>query len=418
MSLKSLFDLEAKEDKEFDEKEIVTSVFKPIKDYMAKKKEIELEEDAKEELDDFSNPEKYYQEKDFDFCRKQAFLTFPQTKLKIDDLKWWFEGTSNGKSHYPKIKEACYALEHHKDGNLHWHVYLGFSKKVHTKNFRYFDAVSEDRKVQEHPHIQKVYNKYGLIEYMSKEDYEIHTTNLDLEKYKAAVMGKKKYDYFYEKIMKDEMTVDQVVDERPGLFPNIRKLMDAKVCYDSLKKAAKTDCKFTQDFNGLKKRHWWIYGLSDCGKTYFLKHKWLDVYKNDCFQISYDNNLYGYVNQRILWMDEFDGQYNMQFINSLCDGGKKFRVKYSEAIVHEEPLVIICSNHRPDCIYVKEVEKDHNIINTIYNRFRIMYMHWFQDKDGSRKIYEEKDLKPLINYPMLLEKEYKGIDVNALIDLH
>lgn len=417
MSLKDLFDMEAKEDKDCDEKEVVKSVFKPIKEYMAKKKEIELEEDKKiDDDDEFNDPEKYYQEEGFDFCRKQVFLTFPQTKLTIEDLKWWFEGISNGKSHYPKIKEACYALEHHKDKNLHWHIYIGFSKKVHTKNFRYFDAVSQDRKIQEHPHIKKVYNKYGLIDYMSKEEYKIYCTNLDLEKYKAAVMGKKKYDYFYDKIMKDEMTVLQVVDERPSLFPNIRKLMDAKVAYDSLKKAAKTTGKFTQDFHGVKKRHWWIYGISDSGKTFFRKNKWTDYYKDDSFQISYDNNFYAYGNQRILWMDEFDGQYQIPYINRLCDGEAKVRVKFGEAEINPDPFIVICSNYHPYEIWKANIEYGHQSLDPILNRFRIMFI--WKDSDGNRWIYEENE-----KYHHLYEhsswlKDIKGIDVNSLIDLH
>jgi hypothetical protein len=384
---------------------------------MAKKKEIELKEDDKDDdIDDFNDPEKYYQEENFDFCRKQVFLTFPQTKLTIDDLKWWFEGSSNGKSHYPKIKEACYTCEHHKDKNLHWHVYIGFSKKIHTKNFNYFDCCSEDRKTIEHPHIKRVYNKYGLIDYMTKENFKIYTTNLDLDKYKAAVLGKKKYDYFYEKIMKNEMTVKEVVDQRPGLFPNIRKLMDAKVAYDSLKDSETKKDKYTMDYNGLKKRHWWIYGISDSGKTYFLKNKWTKYYPSDSFQVSYDNNFYGYVTQRILWFDEFEGQYNIHFLNRLCDGEAKVRVKYGEAKINADPLVIVCSNYHPYDVYRVYIENQGKSYESLKNRFRIMYI--WKDNDEKRWMYEENDkYSHLIDKPGWL-KEIKGIDVNRLIELH
>lgn len=99
---------------------------------------------------------------------------------------------------------------------------------------------------------------------------------------------------------------------------------------------------------------------------------------NDWFKIPYDLNWVGYENQRYLYADEFKGQVTIQYLNELCDGGKHLEVKYASAILHEEPIIMICSNYCPeDCYHNANKE----MIRTLLNRFNVIEL---------TKIYESE----------------------------
>lgn len=56
-----------------------------------------------------------------------------------------------------------------------------------------------------------------------------------------------------------------------------------------------------------KKRHFWIYGPPNSGKT---------TYKNknlgNAFEIPKNNDFYGYAGEKVMWIDEFKGQLTIQ----------------------------------------------------------------------------------------------------------
>ncbi|QCO93527.1 replication-associated protein [Gopherus associated circular DNA virus 8] len=112
-----------------------------------------------------------------------------------------------------------------------------------------------------------------------------------------------------------------------------------------------------------KKRHHWIYGGSNTGKTTYLRKK---MQEGSWFQIPTNNDWIGYDNEENLWIDEFKGQLTVQQLNSMCDGGAKMNVKGSTTMLSWTPTVWVCSNYSIDDCYKK---CDSELLSTLKNRF-------------------------------------------------
>lgn len=82
-----------------------------------------------------------------------------------------------------------------------------------------------------------------------------------------------------------------------------------------------------------KRRHLWISGPPNCGKTW-----WKDnMIPEPKFEIPRNNDWTGYSGERNLWIDEFKGQLTIQQLNSICDGGVKVNCKCSGTVLTKNP---------------------------------------------------------------------------------
>jgi len=92
------------------------------------------------------------------------FLTYSQSRLTRDVITQWF-------SRQARVKRVIVGMEHHQDGNTHWHVTIEYDHKKDIRNERYFDIEGE------HPNIKTwdravTYEQwfYNHWQYCKKED--------------------------------------------------------------------------------------------------------------------------------------------------------------------------------------------------------------------------------------------------------
>jgi len=97
---------------------------------------------------------------------KAFFLTYSQSVLPRDAVSNFFTRQS-------RMKRLIVGLEHHQDGNLHWHVLIEYDVPKDVRNARHFDIQGE------HPNVllwqrsgQQTYEQWFLNhwEYCKKED--------------------------------------------------------------------------------------------------------------------------------------------------------------------------------------------------------------------------------------------------------
>jgi len=93
-----------------------------------------------------------------------VFLTYSQSTLERRRITEWFAGQQ-------RIKRCIIGMEHHEDGNLHWHVTIEYESKRDIRNERFFDIDGE------HPNIKTWDRKttyeqwlYNHWKYCKKED--------------------------------------------------------------------------------------------------------------------------------------------------------------------------------------------------------------------------------------------------------
>lgn len=303
------------------------------------------------------------------YRRKTFFLTYSQTTLTKKDLevKWNFPGS--GKY---AIDEMVFALEHHKDGNLHWHVYLNFKHRITVSNLIFFDCFSTTSQKMEHPNVHKVWYIDGLLKYMDKEKYKVYEYGISLKSKSFARKKHLKYSKNLMSFCKDEISLYELINREPHLLLSAKKLVEGKSLYKSSKDSELI--RYRSNINKSKKRHFWIYGDTNSGKTYYKEHILKERHPNDWFDIPYNNDYFGYNGERFLFADEYDGQLTIWQLNLLCDGGAKVNIKGSSTIIYEFPIVYVFSNHSISDVYQKVGEKNPNLLQTLYSRFTELYM--------------------------------------------
>lgn len=281
----------------------------------------------------------------FNFNRKTVFLTYAQSDCltKEDVLAHW-------KAKH-ELSEYIVALERHQDGSPHIHAYLHFQKQVHTRNERYFDLVSPHCGKQFHPNIKtpsKADAKQNVKQYCIKGGDYIAS---------CPVMGKR------EQLMQDfakEGLTKKFVKENPSIMTmNFSSLMAWSKFLGH--QAAQPEIRTLP-----KKRHLWITGPSNTGKTIWLK-AFIQVHEHPN-QIPINNDFQFCSEETdLLYIDEFKGSITLQTMNAICDGRFQVNTKGSSLILGY-PLVVIVSNFYFEQIYTKvtQVEKD-----AFHNRFNV-----------------------------------------------
>lgn len=173
------------------------------------------------------------EEKKFRCNARHFALTYAQCTIDFDEMKTWLE--TFWAPHCLTIGQ-----EHHADGGKHFHIYLGFVKKKNIKNSRYWDFKGF------HPNWGAVKSIEGWKKYCKKEGFRIYEktnrlTPLDVE------LGSKK-----------RMIEDQEY-ERQWLEGQDREEITYPITL------------FGHTINkpdpAYKRRHLWIVGPPDAGKT-------------------------------------------------------------------------------------------------------------------------------------------------------
>jgi hypothetical protein len=312
-------------------------------------------------------------------------LTYSQSSLTLKDLETKFPYPSNGKMEF---SEMLFAQEHHKDGNLHWHVYLNYKRRVTVSETSFFDCYCIGTNSYEHPHIKKVWNVDGLMVYMNKEKYKIYEYGMHLESKNFARKKHVKYSKYLKMYLDDKICLHQLIDKQPNLLLSSKKLIEGKNLYKISKNG--DVIRYRNSVPIHKKRHFWIYGKTDSGKSYYIENIIKKQHPNDCFLIPYNNDFFGYNGERIFIADEFSGQIPIWQLNLICDGDSKVNIKGSSTVLYKFPVVYVLSNYSIKEAYEKVYEKNPEIVDTLYSRFRELYMDKWDIFDCSNGFSLEK----------------------------
>lgn len=181
-----------------------------------------------------------YDEKSFRFNATSVFLTYP----KFDISPEAFFGLWKSKIPGTTILKHVISREEHKDGTFHLHAYFLFSKKIDTKNPRFFDVEGH------HPNIKVVTRTPDKVfAYIMKHGNYI--TDVDL-------VGSNWKNYIRRKADLEAWSRDMQHRNLP-LPPAVITLPEGQRI-EPLKKDRRTGV-------AIKKRHIWLWGPANTGKT-------------------------------------------------------------------------------------------------------------------------------------------------------
>lgn len=152
-------------------------------------------------------------EKSFRLNVSQVFLTYSQVNKRMDQ-QWLLKQINRITGNC--VSEYLISLEKHKDGGLHLHAYIKFSKRIDTKKQSYFDVVSYRHNY--HPNIQKI------KDFSRNTPYEIGTKQVKLKS--GEVVDKPIYERFhysskfklFQYIKKDGAYITNMKSTKPPLF--------------------------------------------------------------------------------------------------------------------------------------------------------------------------------------------------------
>ena len=280
-------------------------------------------------------------------------ITMSENRLKRTQAKGWF-------CTWPKcpllkeevlkildtrfsIKEYVICEEKHEDGSPHLHAFLKMKKKISFRS-DLFDIEGY------HGHYEVAKSWKAVIAYVSKE--ENYISNIDI---KAAKEHKSKM--CKEDLLRD---VDELLDEGKITPMQVASWYKNSCVYKMLQK------KRLPDELPEKKRHLWIYGPSNTGKTTCLRNQMREKGEDNFFQMPTNNDWIGYVDQYYLYFDEFKGQLSCQDLNRICDGGAKMNVKGGTVQLRYDVQVIILSNFSIEECYPKVSSV---VLDSLRNRF-------------------------------------------------
>lgn len=269
------------------------------------------------------------------------FLTYPhcpvskETALGVYKAKWGEE-----------LVDWVVAEEKHQDGSPHLHAFVQFSvrKRCHKDTF---DLGSF------HGNYQPAKSWRCVIGYCTKEGNYLSKNNIEAAKRKQN-----------KHLTVEDFGVDPLILLKSRkLHPlSLNNFLKNRESYRSM--IAKKRVRDRKDASPLKKkRHEWLYGESNTGKSTILREEIEDEPEN-WFQIPPNNDWTGYYNQEHLYYDEFVGQIKMSELNRICDGGAKMNTKGGTVELAKDVVVHIVSNYS-----IEECYSEQKNLDTLKNRF-------------------------------------------------
>ena len=253
---------------------------------------------------------------------KGFFLTYPQCSLTKEQCLELLKSLPIK----TLISEYLVCEEKHEDGSPHLHVFLKYEKKILFKP-NLWDISTF------HGHYEVSKSAKSVIQYCTKDGNYISNFNVDAIK-----------SHQPKKISKEDFLLDplDLIDSGVLKPMQLKAFVQNQALFKMLNR--KREHPDLSELPCEKKRHPWIYGPSNCGKTTRMKQMLEEFGRDNCFQIPYNNDWSGYQGERILYCDEFKGQLTVQDLNRICDGDAKLNTKGGTIQLHPLPQVCIVSN--------------------------------------------------------------------------
>ncbi len=273
---------------------------------------------------------------------KGWFCTWPQCKITKEDALDMLMPLG--------LDEYVIAEELHADGSPHLHAFLKLKRRVRWSATR-FDLGDC------HGNYQVAKSWRAVQEYCKKEGCYISNIDLKAARQKQSKMKK-------EDLLKDP---EVLMDEgKLGPMQLCSFLKNSAAYKMLLQQKRKPPVEMPE-----KKRHFWIWGASNTGKTTWLRTK---MQEGEWFQMPTNNDWNGYSGEENLYIDEYKGQITVQELNRICDGGAKVNTKGGTAMLSWTPTVYVLSNFSPSECYAK---CDGALLETLLNRFQVGKMEEF-----------------------------------------
>lgn len=297
---------------------------------------------------------------------KGWFLTYPQCPCPREDC---LADLKDGLMEKRKlsIEEYIICKEEHENGDPHLHAFIKLDKRIRFSP-TLFDIIYEGKTYHGHYEVAKSWN--AVKEYVKKDGNYISNINPEAaEKKQSKKLGVK------------ELEMDPLDLLEQGVISafQLTNFVKNQNMYRLLKNKRKAESEIDLELE--KKRHEWIYGESNTGKTYRIK-KQIKENPGDWFQIPLNNDWIGYQNEKHLYIDEFKGQLTIQELNRICDGGAKVNTKGGSLQLRNDVVVHICSNFNIKECYKKTEEV---LLESLYNRFMEKLMVKSEDEKGQIK---------------------------------
>lgn len=275
----------------------------------------------------------------FYFKNCKAFLTYAQCPVSKEEILTHLSSLG-------KLQEYVIGKEKHENGGFHLHCVLKYSPRIETRNSRYFDYNGY------HPNIEIPSTKTDLsitARYAAKDGDFIQ---------KGTLLKQSRTEMFSSLLSLGQLTASFMEQNPDILGLNFHSICAWLRTYRSLRN------EFVPQTLP-KKRHIWLYGPSNTGKTTWLR-KYLAGFTHTC-EIPCNNDWSSADTQtEILYHDEYKGHLAIQVVNSLCDGLKHLNTKGGSTNIGQ-PLVIFTSNYSiRDCYPTASTEE----LDTLYNRFK------------------------------------------------
>lgn len=336
---------------------------------------------------------------------KKFFLTWPRTTGNPDDL------LAQVLLYRKPVRKCIVAVEQHKDGMDHIHVFVEYFKKLDIKNCNYFDKMFL-RPNGTHPHcnISSVKDLSATLRYITKGgnyhlygitkkmiDLIIDGTSISLAEVTAAVLESPRIEdiairfpnkfVIHSKglralceIQRQKLSFQTIPYQWPGLLrsnpviTNIAAIGENSSLLTWLRYNFET-CVQEGTNKPRKSSQLYLHGPTGTGKTYVLDflRKHYRGFGISSFEDFYDRyNDYDY---DFLYLDEFHGNKKIFWLNTLLAGEPMVIArKGSQYPRLVNNPVVICSNMTPEQCYPKVARERPKVLDAFLARLQIVQL--------------------------------------------
>jgi len=272
----------------------------------------------------------------FYFKGAKVFLTYSQCPVTKEELLAHLETLG-------KLSEYVIGRERHEDGNYHLHASLKYSPRIQTRSAGFFDFNGF------HPNIEIPSTKGDLqatAKYAAKDGDFIQ---------KGSLLKSTRTELFAALLLEKKLSLRFVESH-----PDILALNYHSIC--AWLRFCQNERTISNNPSLAKKRHLWVHGGSNTGKTTWLR-TYVATYTRP--REIPPNDDWSHVDPSVdlLFKDEFAGSLTIQKLNSLCDGLTILNTKGGSTNLGQ-PIIVICSNYSIESLY-----SNSNLLDTLYNRF-------------------------------------------------
>lgn len=229
------------------------------------------------------------------------------------------------------IAEYVIARENHIDGSQHCHAFLSFNQRMYFSptDFDIPDETWDEKHCNVSVGVHTTLK--AIIKYCTKEGDFI--TNIDLDSY---LKKKGKNTEIFQK------SPTKAFEDGDIRWDQFDKFIKCKNLYQEMKNQKNFE-QYEKE-NLPKKRHFWIFGKTNTGKT-TLMNQFIKEHEGDVFKIPYNNDWTHYAGQRYLCIDGFKGQLTIQTLELICDGNTQFNTKGGSRIIAPPKELRVYSNY-------------------------------------------------------------------------